>query len=125
MQDKIKEAMIAARPLNQKVIDLAMENRDNEATEALLRESAPAIQKCQDLLDQYSNRENPRNKQDAESASKAYETARGLVLFMSAIAIVLGAAAATLITHGLLRSSAGSQAMRQRSPQVSRPATSR
>lgn len=124
MQDKIKEAMIAARPLNQKVIDLAMENRDNEATEALLRESAPAIRECQDLLDQYSNRENQRNKQDAESASKAYETARGLVLFMSAIAIVLGAAAATLITHGLLRSSAGSQAMRQRSPQVSRPATS-
>jgi hypothetical protein len=61
-----------------------MENRDSEATEALLGEAAPAIQKCQDLLDQYSNRQNRRNKQDAESATKAYESARGIVLLMSA-----------------------------------------
>jgi hypothetical protein len=84
-----------------------MENKDEEAIAPLLSEAATAIQKCIDMLEQYSDRQNQRNKKDADAASAAYESARTLMLVLSGLAILIGAIAAVGITRRLLQQLGG------------------
>jgi methyl-accepting chemotaxis protein len=107
MQSKIKESMAAGRPLNERVVALALENRDAEASEVLLKEAAPATRKALAELGDYITRQTERNQTDAAAARSAHENARALMLVISALAIVLGAVAAFVITRRLLQQLGG------------------
>ncbi|HYD78590.1 MAG TPA: methyl-accepting chemotaxis protein [Paucimonas sp.] len=107
IRNRIKEAMQAARPLNQKVLDLALENKDAEAIELLLKQAAPATQKWQDALDENIELQKQNNEKDAKTADEAYRSARTMILVLSGIAVAIGIAAATFITRSLLQQLGG------------------
>ena len=65
---KLKEARDAAKPLNDKFIDLAMAQKDKEATELLLTQARQATEKWQEILDEIINRQIENDKRDAEAA---------------------------------------------------------
>lgn len=87
---KIAEDMVAARALNQKVLDLASADKDKEATELLMKEAGPATTKWQDALDENLALQEENTKKAAEEASAAYNTARTLMFALTAIALALG-----------------------------------
>jgi methyl-accepting chemotaxis protein len=98
---KVNEARSLAVPLNDKVIALAREDKDAEATELLLKEAGPAAQRWQDAMDQNIELQKAHNKVDADQAGEAYRSARMLMLALSAIAMLLGAAFAWYVTRSI------------------------
>ena len=96
-----------ARPLNDKVFELALAGNDAEATNVLIKQAGPATQSWQDVMDEYIELQKQNNNADAAEAGAAYQRARLLMLSLSAFAMVLGAVAATLIARSLLRQLGG------------------
>jgi methyl-accepting chemotaxis protein len=107
IQKRITDSMLAARPLSQNALLLARDNRDVEATAIVLSAVAPAIQKVQDTLAEYRQRQSERNLADARAATAAYETARVLMLVLGTVAILIGVGAAAVISRGLLKQLGG------------------
>ncbi|RJF96023.1 methyl-accepting chemotaxis protein [Noviherbaspirillum saxi] len=104
---KTREALGIARALNQKVMDLAKENKDDEATELLLKEASPASKRWQDALDENIHLQETGNKKDAAEAQASYENAFATMLIMCGIAIAIAVAAAVLIARSLLKQLGG------------------
>ncbi|MCL4536000.1 MAG: methyl-accepting chemotaxis protein [Nitrospirae bacterium] len=98
---KIKEAKLAARTLNNKVIDLALAQKDAEAISLILKEAGPATEKWQNALDENITFQKENNKKDVEAAERAYSRARILIFSIAGIALILGVMAAVLITRGI------------------------
>jgi methyl-accepting chemotaxis protein len=101
--DAIKQLHETARPLNDKVVQLALENRDEEATTLLLKQAAPATEQWQQALIQYVDRQKERSKGQSESAAKTYEEAAALMWSIAGLAVVLGGVVAWLITRSITR----------------------
>ncbi|MDB5773658.1 MAG: tar8 [Burkholderia sp.] len=99
----ISAAQRAARPLNDKVLELAMANKKDEAMEFLLKQAAPATQRWQDELQKYVQRQLDRNKAEGAAAVKTYDNAVAVVWTTAAIALLLGALIAWLITRSIVR----------------------
>ncbi|WP_420476969.1 methyl-accepting chemotaxis protein [Noviherbaspirillum sp. ST9] len=110
LRTRIREAMQTARPLNQKVIELAKENKDAEATQFLMSTAAPATRKWQDALDENINLQKQNNAKDAEAADEAYDSARFWMILLSALALAAGIGAAVMITRGLVKQLGGEPA---------------
>ena len=91
-----------ARPLTDQVLQLAMQHKDEEATALLMQKSGPVTQRWQDAMDEDVKLQRAHNAADAEAATAAYASARTLMLVLSALALVAGVAAATLIARRLL-----------------------
>ncbi|MES2164351.1 MAG: methyl-accepting chemotaxis protein [Pseudomonadota bacterium] len=104
---RIAAAGQQARPLVDKVVELAKANQDAEATELLMQQAAPATQRWQDAMDEYLVLQKEYNQADTAEASAAYARARLLLLVLSALAIAVGAAAAVVIARALLRQLGG------------------
>ena len=107
LRTRIREAMQAARPLNQKVIDLAKENKDAEAVAFLMSTAAPATRKWQDALDENIELQKQNNARDERAADEAYESARFWMILLSSAALAAGIVAAAIITRGLVRQLGG------------------
>jgi methyl-accepting chemotaxis protein len=99
--DKIKVDATAARAVNDKVIELALANKDQEATQLLMKEAAPLVTKWQEALDEYAVHQNGRGKQAAKDAADAYASASTQMIALAVVAMVLGAGIALVITRGL------------------------
>jgi methyl-accepting chemotaxis protein len=99
----INEAQRVARPLNDKVLELAMANKKDEAMEFLIKQAAPATQRWQDELQKYVQRQLDRNKVEGAAAEKTYDNAVAVVWTTAAIALLLGALIAWLITRSIVR----------------------
>jgi methyl-accepting chemotaxis protein len=98
---KIKEAQVVARPLNDKVIELARANKDTEAIGILMTEAGPATTKWQDALDENIDLQKAHNKNDAAAAAEEYRSARLLMFALSGLAMLLGALLAWLVTRSI------------------------
>jgi methyl-accepting chemotaxis protein len=107
IRERIGAAALEARPLNDKVLAMALLNQDAEATEVLMKQAGPATQKWQDIMDEYADLQKATNQADAEAASAAYQRARTLMILLSAVAIAVGAFAAVVIGRTLLRQLGG------------------
>ncbi|QYG10024.1 MCP four helix bundle domain-containing protein [Janthinobacterium sp. PAMC25594] len=101
---RIVDLQKVARPLNDKIFELALADNDAEATNVLMKQAGPAIQSWQDAMDEYIELQKQNNNAEAGAA---YQRARLLMLSLSAFAMVLGAVAATLIARSLLRQLGG------------------
>jgi methyl-accepting chemotaxis protein len=101
--NKIKEAQRIARPLNDKVIELAMASQDIEAMELLINQAAPATQQWADATYAYVERQKDRNKVEAANANKTYADAVALMMSIAVLALVLGSLIAWLITRSITR----------------------
>jgi methyl-accepting chemotaxis protein len=98
---KIKEAKLAARTLNNKVIDLALARKDVEAISLILKEAGPATQKWQDALDENIAFQKENNKKDVEAAERTYSRLSILIFSIAGIALILGVLTTVLITRGI------------------------
>ncbi|MQA23769.1 methyl-accepting chemotaxis protein [Rugamonas rivuli] len=104
---RIAAAGQEARPLTDKVVEMAKANQDAEATEVLMKQAGPATQRWQDVMDEYVALQKENNQADTAAATAAYQSARVLMLALSGLAIAVGVAASVVIARTLLRQLGG------------------
>ena len=107
IRERITAASREARADTDKILALALENKDAEATDVLMKQGGPSTQRWQDIMDEYIALQKAHNQEDAAAAATAYNRARGMMLLLSGVAIALGASAALLIGRSLLRQLGG------------------
>jgi methyl-accepting chemotaxis protein len=107
IRERIAAQAKTTRTLNDKVFELALANKDEEATEVLMKQAGPLTQAWQDAMDEYAALQRENNQIAAAAATASYERARLLMLVLSGVAIAVGVVAATIIARGLLRQLGG------------------
>ncbi|MCX7177511.1 MAG: methyl-accepting chemotaxis protein [Proteobacteria bacterium] len=107
---KIQGAATAAREVNNRVIALALANKDDEARTLILKEAGPLVGKWQEALDENATLQKDLNKTQSEEALASAAQATMLMLILAGIAIVTGVVIALLITRSLLKQLGGEPA---------------
>ena len=97
----IDEAAVAARDMNNKVIELARANKNADATDVLLTKAAPLVSKWQEALDDNLELQAENNRDDAKAASEAYNASRNLMFTLGGIALVMGVGIAFWVTRSI------------------------
>jgi methyl-accepting chemotaxis protein len=101
--EAITQLQKMARPLNDKVVQLASENRDAEAMDFLLKQAGPATEQWQQALAQYVDRQKERSKAQSVAAAQTYNETVALMWSIAGVALVLGGVVAWLITRSITR----------------------
>ncbi len=100
--EKVRAAAETVKPLNNKVIDLAMANKNGEAVDFMNREARPAVRKLIEDSDELSNYQKLRNQERYEEAVKSYKSAVLLMFMIGGIAIVLAVIISILIARSIV-----------------------
>ncbi|WP_041974476.1 MCP four helix bundle domain-containing protein, partial [Geobacter sp. OR-1] len=100
--NKIKESIVTSRELNNKVMALALANKDKEANQLMSKEAAPAERAVTKLLEELLDHNMERNKIRYEEAVAAYIQARNFMFGLGAVAILLGIFTAFYLTRSTL-----------------------
>jgi methyl-accepting chemotaxis protein len=100
---KIKEALVIATPLNNKVIELAMAAKDADAAALLSKEAAPAGRKVSEELEKLIDHNAERSKARFEEAGKEYSSARLTMFGMGAAAVLIALFTAFYLTRGIVK----------------------
>jgi methyl-accepting chemotaxis protein len=98
----IKEDQSAARPLNDRFLELAKTSKD-EAIVLLLKKAGPATTRWQDAIEHFIDLQKEKNKKDEESAGDTYHRAMTLMLVLTALALASGAFIAWFSTRSITR----------------------
>ena len=85
---KIKGNQDTARELNNRVVDLALANRDSEANDLMLKEARPAVGKWLNSVDEFKKHQNERTQTVYDQASNAHATGRQFMFIFGAIAFL-------------------------------------
>jgi methyl-accepting chemotaxis protein len=104
---RIREARETARTLESKIIELAKGNQDAESITLILTQARPATQKWQDALHENIELQKEANKIIEDDAHQAYDVAVNTMLILAGIAVLIGIAAAFVITRSLRRQLGG------------------
>ncbi|WP_156885843.1 methyl-accepting chemotaxis protein [Massilia niastensis] len=104
---QIKEFEAATMPAIAKASELYLANNAMDATRVMIKEVRPAQKKWTEALDQLAVMEEKQNAQSALDAQAAFANARNFMLVLLALAVVLGAVAAWVITRSLLKQLGG------------------
>src|SRR5450830_567372 len=97
---KIKDYQSAARPLNDKFIEMAKTDKDG-AAQFLLKEAGPATTKWQDAMQEFTELQREMDRKDEETSLEDYHFARTLMLSLTSIALVAGAFIAWFISRSI------------------------
>ncbi len=100
-RSKILLASEAAVPHNNKVIELALANKDAEAIAILLKGSGPAVYKWQEAIDQNIAYQEINNSRQYEQAVLDYNQARNLLVATNVLTLMLAALLGWLITRSI------------------------
>jgi methyl-accepting chemotaxis protein len=111
---KIEDARNAARPLNTRVLELAMANKADEAIALLFKEANPATQAWQDALEANIHFQQEVNKKQFEEAETEYVDARNLLLSASVLSVILAVLCGWLVTRSITRQLGGEPAQAAR-----------
>jgi methyl-accepting chemotaxis protein len=98
----IKAGSDAARPVNNKVLVLAMENKPAEAIALLLKESGPATTKWQDALSANSAFQEANNEKEYAASVASYSQARNLLIGANVVTLTLAILLGWLISRSLI-----------------------
>ncbi|MBB3179167.1 methyl-accepting chemotaxis protein [Variovorax sp. Sphag1AA] len=98
---KVDEALAVAAPLSEKLIELARQNKNDEATQLLMTKFAPAVRATLAALDDLNVHQVKRADGINAEALADYERARSLMIGLGVLAVLLGAAVAWLITRSI------------------------
>ena len=98
---KIKAAAADARVATDKVIELALVNKNAEAIKLLMEQAAPTAQKWQDAIDENITLQEQNTKDDYLTAQKGYDSAFRLMITLAGVAIALGALLAWFLTRSI------------------------
>jgi methyl-accepting chemotaxis protein len=103
VRTRIKAAATEARGLTDKVIDLALINKNDDATKMLMAQAAPAAQKWQDIIDENIALQEENTHEDVAAAKAAYASALRLILMLTGVAIVFSALLAWFLTRSITK----------------------
>ena len=98
---KVKDYKTKASVINNRVIELGMANKNDEASQLFLREGKPAQAPWFSTLGELADLEASLNEALTLESAKAYDSARTLMLVLAGAAIVLGAGAGWLIARSI------------------------
>ena len=101
LRAKIAAARDAARPLNDKVIELALVNKDAEAVALLLKDAGPAVTRWQEAIDENIAFQETNNEKQYEQAVADYTQARNLLIGTNVVSMMLAALLGWLITRSI------------------------
>jgi len=110
---KIKDLKGIARPLMSRVAELGLLNKNDDATKVLMTEALPAQRNWLNAMGEFADYEHTLNNEASTTAEKTYATARTFVLALSALAMILGIAAAIVITRSIVRPIVSAMALAQ------------
>ena len=97
----IEAARVAARAVNDLVIELALDNKDAEAVELLLKTTAPKVAAWQAALDEHGELQRKNNEAAYVAAHAADGQAMMLLAGITLLAIVMGVIGAYVITRSI------------------------
>jgi methyl-accepting chemotaxis protein len=100
---RMKAAAETAEPLFDKISELALVNKDDEAVKLLLTQAAPAAAAWQAALDENLALQQETAKHDFEMAHAAYEHARQMMLVLGVAALLIAALTAWALTRSITR----------------------
>ena len=98
---KILAARDAARPVNNKVIELAQADKDAEAIALLLKEASPAVSKWQEAIDENITFQEGLNEKQYEQAVADYTHARNLLVGANVLSVLLAILFGWLVTRSI------------------------
>ncbi|HEX5364745.1 MAG TPA: MCP four helix bundle domain-containing protein, partial [Gallionella sp.] len=107
---KISELSAIARPINNKIFELALANQDDEARALLMKEGRPAVNKWQSALDENSALQKEITDKQAVEAAADYSRASTIMIALSVLGIVLSLFIAFTITRNLMSQLGGEPA---------------
>jgi methyl-accepting chemotaxis protein len=99
---KVTEVQEISRPINNKVIDLTMADKDTEAHDLLMKEAVPKVNAWREQLNKLMDHQTDRSKMRAEEAKKDYENARIFMLILGGVAIIFAIVVAVFLTRGIV-----------------------
>ena len=100
---KLKDVAQEARPLTNKVLELATAGKMDEAVKALLTEAAPAAEKWQAILDEAIALQEEHAKAAYADAVATHDEAVRVMLILSIASLVISALAGFILTRGVTR----------------------
>ncbi len=100
---KTRTLKTAAQPSINKVIELGLANKSEEATVVLMKEAAGPLSAWVGSLNELSEMEEKLSEEAAAQAEQAFLSARRQMLVISAIALVIGMLAAWRLAVGITR----------------------
>jgi methyl-accepting chemotaxis protein len=104
---EIKGHEAAAMPAIAKASELYLANDAMSATRVMIKEVRPVQKKWTEALDKLVALEDKQSLESQEEAASAFVSARNFMLVLLAAAVVMGVAAAWVITRGLIRQLGG------------------
>jgi methyl-accepting chemotaxis protein len=107
LMGKIKEMTPGFKNAGVRVADLAVVNKNAEATELLRKEFDPRDEALHPAAEQLATFEDKLNDDAAAQAAQVYASGRTTMLVLGAVATLIAAAAAMLLTRSLLRQLGG------------------
>jgi methyl-accepting chemotaxis protein len=100
---KLDKGLAAAVPANNKLMELRTQGNFPEATDVLIKISAPNSLELIAVIDELVAYEEQEAAKAGEVAKAEYDSARRLMLILGALAMMLGAFAAWIITRSITR----------------------
>jgi methyl-accepting chemotaxis protein len=107
---QIKEHEATAMPAIARATEFYLAANAMDATRVMIREVRPVQRKWTEALDQLAALEDQQNAESKVDAEAAFSNARNFMLVLLALAVVLGVAAAVVITRSLLKQLGGEPA---------------
>ena len=107
---KIQAARDAARPLNDKGIELAMTGQTAEAAKALMGEANAATAKWQEALEENIMFQQANNKSQFEHSEGDYTDARLLLIIANGLNVLVAVVLGVLVTRSITRQLGGEPA---------------
>ena len=104
---RVREKHEMMLPLLDKATQLGLENKVPEATKVLIGEIRPVQKLLMGELTGLAELEEKISKDAGNEAQATYESGRNMLLILGAFALLLGAAAAFIITRGLVKQLGG------------------
>jgi methyl-accepting chemotaxis protein len=100
---EVKESLVPLRAVTNQVVELALVDKDAEATVIVLERARPALARFSAGLDKLTALQAKRADENVEKAAADYAQTRLLLLALAALSLVLGSVAAWLIARGITR----------------------
>jgi methyl-accepting chemotaxis protein len=103
MRNRVAAAIGNLRPLVNRAVELALANKNEEATNVLLREGASARAEVENALGEIVEYQRDQAKQDADAAARDYDSAKGTLLAISIAAVLIAVLAGWFITASITK----------------------
>ncbi len=101
--NKVKQMSEVARPLNSKVLDLALTAKDADAIALMNKEARPAVRAWITEIDKLQDYQIERNKKRYDEAQSEYKSSSNMMLGLGLAAILIGFFVAFYLTRGVVR----------------------